>query len=177
LDDTQEVVILVDEADRPIGTAGKLAAHREGQLHRAFSVIVWNRTGEILLQKRAEGKYHSGLLWTNACCGHPRPGESNGAAAERRLAEEMGFACSLTEIGTFSYHAKLDRGMTENELVHVFRGEFNGEVDPDPNEAADYRWSTIAALREDVRAHPERFTVWFGKYINAEWPVALAPAA
>lgn len=177
MNDTEEHVILVDDADRPIGTAGKLEAHRAGRRHRAFSVIIWNSAGELLLQRRADGKYHSALLWTNACCGHPRPSEAAGVAAERRLEEEMGFRCALTELGTFSYHAKLDRGMTENELVHVFRGLHDGGINPDPNEVEAFRWCTLDALRQEIRDEPQRFTVWFAKYVNADWPVALAPAA
>ena len=118
----QELVVLVDDDDRIIGTAPKLDAHQSGALHRAFSIIVWDSAKRLLLQKRQAGKYHSGGLWTNACCGHPRPGEDVADAARRRLGEEMGFSCPLTNIGTIRYRAALDHSLTEHEIVHVFRG-------------------------------------------------------
>ncbi len=177
MDDTREQVILVDASDRETGVADKLDCHARALLHRAFSVIIWNSKGEILLQHRAFEKYHSGGLWTNACCGHPRPREEVGSAAARRLMEEMGFGVVLSHLGTFHYAAALDRGMSENELVHVFRGLYDGPVTPDPAEALDYKWSSLAALRDEIAADPARFTVWFAKYVNADWPMALAPAA
>lgn len=177
MDDTREHVILVDEADRETGTAGKLAAHVAGQLHRAFSIIVWNPAGEMLLQKRAFGKYHSEGLWTNACCGHPRPGESVAAAASRRLGEELGFTCPLDAVGTITYRAGLDKGMTENEFVHVFHGVYDGALAPDPREVSDTRWVSAAALDADMTRDPAAFTVWFVKYMRAGWPLAVRPAA
>ncbi|MDX2309167.1 MAG: isopentenyl-diphosphate Delta-isomerase [Hyphomicrobium sp.] len=177
MDDTTEHVILVDEQDREVGTAGKLDAHVRGQLHRAFSIIVWNTMGEMLLQKRALSKYHSGGLWTNACCGHPRPGEGVAAAARRRLREELGFECRLDEVGTITYRAGLDRGMTENEYVHVFHGFFDGDPSPDPNEVSETRWVGAAMLDQDMDRTPDAFTVWFVKYMRAGWPLAARPAA
>jgi len=170
-----EQLILVDAEDRDIGTAEKIDAHRRGLLHRAFSVIVWDSNGRQLLQKRAAGKYHSGGLWTNTCCGHPRPGEPVEAAARRRLGEEMGFTCPLEWLGTVQYRAAFDNGLAEHEIVHVFRGRYDGPLDPDPAEAEDYRWSRLDAIRSDVATAPERFSVWFLRYIAEEWPVALMP--
>lgn len=172
--DRPELLILVDDADRETGTAEKLEAHRRGLLHRAFSVIVWDSEGRMLLQQRDSGKYHSGGLWTNTCCGHPRPGEPTASAALRRLQEEMGFACALTPLGTISYRAEFENGLTEHELVHVFRGLYDGPVMPDPAEAQAYLWSTLADVRAGVARNPESYSVWFRKYVAAEWPTALA---
>jgi isopentenyl-diphosphate delta-isomerase len=166
-----EQVVLVDAENRPTGTAGKLAAHRDGALHRAFSVIIWNGNGEVLLQKRAAEKYHSGGLWTNACCGHPRPGEAVEAAAVRRLGEEMGFSCPLEEFGTITYRAELDQGLVEHEFVHVFRGTFDGVMAPNPDEVCDVRWITPDELLAAFDETPEIFTAWFVKYMRAQWPL------
>jgi isopentenyl-diphosphate delta-isomerase len=166
-------MIIVDGDDREIGTREKLSAHREGLLHRAFSVIVWDRSGRQLLQKRFIGKYHSGGLWTNACCGHPRPGEEPAAAAHRRLKEEMGFDCPLTALGTIRYRAELDHGLTEHEIVHVFRGVYTGVIAPNPEEAEGYQWCSLDDIRRDIAASPQSFSVWFREYISAQWPMAL----
>lgn len=173
LDDTFEVeqVVLVDPQDRETGTAGKMAAHRAGALHRAFSVIIWNSQGEVLLQRRAPGKYHSGGLWTNACCGHPRPGEPVDRAAARRLGEEMGFACPLNEFGTITYRADLDQGLIEHEFVHVFRGTHDGAMEVNPDEVSEIRWITPQALLKALEDTPEIFTAWFVKYMRAGWPL------
>src|SRR5918997_6672888 len=126
-----EQVILVDEADREVGTGSKLEAHREGALHRAFSVFVFDRRGRLLLQKRAAGKYHSGGLWSNTCCGHPRPGEATAEAARRRLREEMNFDCELRAAFEFLYRAQFTNKLIEHEYDHVFVGEFGGVFVPD----------------------------------------------
>lgn len=168
--DTEEVV-LVDAENRQTGTAGKMAAHRDGALHRAFSVIIWNSKGEVLLQRRATGKYHSGGLWTNACCGHPRPGEAVERAAVRRLGEEMGFDCPLEEFGTITYRAELDRGLVEHEFVHVFRGSYDGAMALNSEEVSEIRWMTPAALMRALDETPELFTAWFVKYMRAGWPL------
>ena len=177
MDEMSELMILVDEDDRAIGTAEKLEAHRRGVLHRAISVIIWDGAGRLLLQKRAAGKYHSGGLWTNACCGHPRPGEDVEAAALRRLEEEMGFTCALESLGTIRYRAELDHGMIEHELVHMFRGLYDGTIAPNPAEAEGYQWARLEDVRADVAAMPQRFSAWFRKYIAAQWPMALAAPA
>lgn len=156
-----EMVILVDPQDREIGTEEKLKAHRDGKLHRAFSVFVFNAKGEMLLQQRAFNKYHSGGLWTNACCSHPRPQEPVEQAAKRRLQEEMGIDCVLRKAFHFIYKAKLDGGLIEHELDHVFIGNYDGKITPDANEVADYRWLTIHALKNELQNSLEKYTVWF----------------
>jgi isopentenyl-diphosphate Delta-isomerase len=166
----EEQVILVDDLDRPIGVAEKMHAHREGLLHRAFSIFVTNAQGELLLQKRASSKYHSGGLWTNTCCSHPRPEETTLAASSRRLHEEMGFSCELHEIFSFTYRAELDNELTEHEFDHVLIGEFNGQPLLNPQEAEDYRWISIDALSTDIVAHSDRYTSWlkicFEKFVQ-----------
>lgn len=170
-----EHVILVDDADREIGTAQKLEAHRAGSLHRAFSVVIWDHCGRMLLQQRAADKYHSGGLWSNTCCGHPRPGENIAQAAARRLKEEMGVACDLAPLGTIRYQATFDNGLSEHEIVHVFRGRYEGPVDADPKEAADFAWKSLDDVRADVAARPEAYSVWFRAYVDAAWPTTMMP--
>ncbi len=174
--DAAEHVILVDEADRETGTAEKLDAHRRGVLHRAFSVMVWDRFGRLLLQKRHVGKYHSGGLWTNACCGHPRPGEDAGFAASRRLQEEMGFNCALSPLGTLQYRAALDQDLIEHELVHIFCGRFDGAIHADPAECDGYAWLPLQDIHVNVAAAPQRYSAWFQKYVAAGWPIASPPS-
>jgi isopentenyl-diphosphate Delta-isomerase len=169
-----ELMVLVDIDDRVIGTAEKLETHRSGTLQRAFSVIVWDSSDRLLLQKRSAGKYRSGGLWTNACCGHPRPGEQVHEAALHRLQEEMGFTCKLESLGTIRYRAELDRGLTEHELVHVFRGRYDGTIAPNPEEAEGYQWARLEDVRADVAAMPQRFSAWLREYVEAQWPMALA---
>lgn len=156
-----ETVILVDKHDRQIGIEEKLKAHREGKLHRAFSVFIFNDEGEMLLQKRALHKYHSAGLWTNACCSHPRPGEPVAQAATRRLQEEMGFACKLQKAFDFIYKVEFDNGLIEHEFDHVFVGNYDGGIAPDPDEVVDYRWVKIATLKKEIETFPEKYTVWF----------------
>ncbi|MBI5069611.1 MAG: isopentenyl-diphosphate Delta-isomerase [Deltaproteobacteria bacterium] len=155
-----ERVVLVDEADVARGSEEKLAAHRAGLLHRAFSIFVFDGAGRLLLQRRADGKYHSAGQWSNTCCGHPRPAEPLEAAARRRLQEEMGLACALRPLGTYRYQARLDGGLSENEIDHLLVGEFEGRPSPDPREASAWRWVAPGALRREVEHDPLRFTVW-----------------
>ena len=162
----QEQVILVDPMGREIGVEEKLKAHREGKLHRAFSVFIFNTQRELLLQKRAKTKYHSGGLWTNTCCSHPRPGETYHHAAKRRLNEEMGFECELTGLFSFIYHAKLENNLFEHELDHVFVGHYDGQPVPNPDEVADWKWMKIDALTRDVRENPAHYTYWFKLVLN-----------
>ena len=163
-----EQVILVDEADREIGTSEKLAAHQQGgQLHRAFSVFLFDDAGRMLLQKRAIGKYHFGGLWTNACCGHPRPGEEVDASARRRLREELGVESELREVFSFVYTAEdPGSGLTERELDHVLVGRFGGEARPDPDEVDALRWVECPELERDLARHPERFTPWLAHVLE-----------
>jgi len=156
-----EEVILVDSHDKEIGSAEKTDAHVKGLLHRAFSVFVFNSKGEMLLQQRARNKYHSGGLWSNTCCSHPKPGESVDDASKRRLQEEMGFTCKLKKVFHFIYKSALDKGMTEHELDHVFIGKFEGTVQPNSDEVHSYRWVTIERLLQDLIESPDNYTIWF----------------
>ena len=139
----------------------KMEAHRTGKLHRAVSVLVFNSDGHWLLHRRAAGKYHSGNLWTNTCCSHPRPGEAELNAAHRRLQEEMGLACELQHQFAFRYRAELDHGLVEHEFDHVFTGVTNDVPQPDPAEVAEWKYVSTDHLRVMVEKHPEEFTEWF----------------
>ena len=158
-----EEVVLVDERDRRAGVASKLAAHEGGgRLHRAFSVFVFDSAGRLLLQRRAAGKYHFGGLWTNTCCGHPRPGEDVMEAASRRLWEEMGIAPELARATSFVYEAfDPASGLTEREYDHVFRGRYDGEPTPDPEEADGWTWVDPEELAADLSENPDEYTPWF----------------
>jgi isopentenyl-diphosphate Delta-isomerase len=172
--DANELVVLVDATDRQIGTAPKLAAHREGRLHRAISVQIADARGRLLLQKRHIGKYHSGGLWTNTCCSHPRPGETPLEAAHRRLAGEMGIACTLAPRFTTTYRANLDNDMIEHEIVHVFAGSYEGPIRADPLEADGYAWVTPEQLRQDVTDNPGRYSAWFRIYLRDHWDAVVS---
>jgi isopentenyl-diphosphate Delta-isomerase len=156
-----EEVILVNEQDEETGIMEKLEAHRKAVLHRAFSVFIFNHKGEMLLQQRSLHKYHSGGLWTNACCSHPRPGEETMAAASRRLNEEMGFQTPIKKIFDFTYKAEFDNGLTEFEFDHVFAGEYNGIITADPEEVSDYCFKDLEAIRQSLKSHPKKYTAWF----------------
>lgn len=155
------MVILVDRNDRPLGTAPKLEAHRKGLLHRAVSVVLFNGRGELLLQRRAPGKYHSGGLWANTCCSHPAVGEPCDAAAARRLREEMGLAATLRHAGTLLYRTDLQGGMQEHELDHVYVGRCDRMPVPDPAEVAGFRYASLPAIREQMHREPELYAPWF----------------
>ena len=171
-----EHVVLVDELDRQVGIAEKLAAHQQPRLHRAFSVFVFNDAGELLLQRRAADKYHSAGLWSNTCCGHPRPGEDVAAAASRRLAEELGIRCALTRGPHFIYHATIDERCTEFELDHIFFGTTDEVPQPDPAEVQEWRWLSLPAVARELRARPANFTVWFEEAFSLIRPLAPRPA-
>ena len=156
-----EEVVLVNEKDEALGTMEKMAAHEKALLHRAFSVFVFNTSGDLLMQQRAFSKYHSGGLWTNTCCSHPRPGEQVADAAIRRLQEEMGFKTNLTKAFDFTYKAAFDNGLTEHEFDHVFTGIYEGPIHFNPNEVAAYAFMTEIELEEQIKKTPERFTAWF----------------
>lgn len=160
----KEFLILVDDNDREIGCEEKIQAHVAGQLHRAFSIFIFNTKKELLLQQRALCKYHSPGLWTNTCCSHPRPGETTLAAASRRLMEEVGFQTILHHAGTLTYRANMPQSkLIEHEYDHVFYGFFDGEPVPNPQEVAALRWENPATLSHELHEHPERFTAWFEK--------------
>lgn len=157
----EENVILVDENDVQIGLMPKLEAHQKAALHRAFSVFVLNDNNQILLQQRARQKYHSPLLWTNTCCSHQREGESNVAAGNRRLQEEMGFSTPLKDLFHFIYKAPFDNGLTEHELDHVLIGYFNGEPEINRDEVESWKWMAIGQVKADIETNPQNYTVWF----------------
>ena len=167
MNDDSEEVILVDTQDREIGHFPKLEAHRQGLLHRAISVCVVDRQGRMLLQRRASDKYHSGGLWTNACCTHPRPGESVAEAAGRRLEEELGVSCELDWILRTHYEAPVSDGLIENEVVHLFHGFYSGEVTPDAREVDSFVWTSRKTLLMDIEKRPQDFTYWFRYYIKS----------
>ena len=176
---SEEEVILVDAEDRAIGSAGKLAAHLENLRHRAISVLVFDRAGRMLLQRRADAKYHSPGLWSNACCTHPRHGEEPAVAAGRRLREEMGISLPLAFAGRFAYEAPVGAELWENEIVHVFTGTHDGthdgEILPDPDEVGAFGWHEVEALRADIAARGALYTPWFRLYAATPW--FAAPAA
>lgn len=157
----EEQVILVNEKDEQIGLMSKLEAHQKAVLHRAFSVFILNKKGELMLQQRAAHKYHSPLLWTNTCCSHQRDSESNIEAGKRRLFEEMGFVCDLKEIFSFIYKAPFDNGLTEHELDHVMVGEYEESPVINKEEVNDFKWMTLEAVKSDMETQPEIYTEWF----------------
>lgn len=158
---SEEHVILVNKKDEQIGLMPKLEAHEKALLHRAFSVFVFNKKGELLLQQRAADKYHSPLLWTNTCCSHQRDGETNIEAGKRRLQEEMGFVTELTEVFSFVYKAPFDNGLTEHELDHVMVGEFEENPNINPEEVESFKWMPLEDVKKDIASNPELYTAWF----------------
>ncbi|MEY2739443.1 MAG: Isopentenyl-diphosphate Delta-isomerase [Bacteroidota bacterium] len=157
----EEQVILVNEKDEPIGLMNKMEAHEKAILHRAFSVFILNDNNEVMLQQRAQHKYHSPLLWTNTCCSHQRAGETNIQAGKRRLFEEMGFEVELKELFHFIYKAPFDNGLTEHELDHVMIGYSNNAPAINPEEVASWKWMKIEAIKDDMIQNPADYTVWF----------------
>src|SRR5215469_16097486 len=163
---SDEPLILVDEDNRALGTASKLAIHEAGLLHRAFSIFMVDGRGRILLQQRNPRKYHSGGLWANSCCGHPRPGERTVTAARRRLNEELGVSDPLA-FGFFArYQAELDHGMRENELVYVYFGRLLSETKPDPAEVVGLEFVSVAELKRRIKQKPGSFTYWMKHYVR-----------
>ncbi|NAX21999.1 isopentenyl-diphosphate Delta-isomerase, partial [Vibrio sp. V39_P1S14PM300] len=136
----EERLILVDEKDNIIGSEFKLATHKQGLLHRAFSVFIFDQTQRLLLQQRAAAKYHSPNLWSNTCCGHPRKGEETQSAASRRLNEEMGFYTPIIHVSSFTYREEVPGNLIEHEFDHIYIGQFNQIPQVNPNEAGDWRW-------------------------------------
>jgi isopentenyl-diphosphate Delta-isomerase len=154
-------VILVDERDEQIGTMEKLEVHQKALLHRAFSIFIFNSKGEVLLHRRADKKYHSAGLWTNACCSHPAPGDDLLSAAHKRLHEEMGISAPLQKAFAFTYKAVLENGLTEFEYDHVFTGVYDGDVFPNKEEVSDYCFKSMEELQQSIESHPQKYTEWF----------------
>jgi len=163
---TNEFVILVDTSDREIGTMEKMEAHRKGVLHRAFSIFVFNSKQELMLQRRAFHKYHSGGLWTNTCCSHPRAGESLEYATQRRLQEEMGFTCKVQKAFDFMYEAHLDHNLIEKELDHVFIGFSDVQPKINPEEVAEWKYLSLDAIKKEISEQPDTYTAWFKIILN-----------
>lgn len=161
----EEKIILVDKKDNEIGEEEKLKAHQEGKLHRAFSIFIFNSKGEMMLQQRAKTKYHSGGLWSNTCCSHPRAGELLEEAVKRRLKEEMGFLCELEEIFSFVYKAKIG-DLIEYEFDHIFVGKFEENPKPNRKEVENWKWINQKELKGDIKKNPEKYTYWFEKILE-----------
>ena len=179
----EDKLILVDEQDRETGRAGKMEAHEKGLLHRAFSIFIFRRAlldnpdgtrtfhDQLLIQQRAEGKYHSAGLWANSCCSHPREGENLEEAAARRLPEETGFTVEdlespLEEKGAFLYKADFDNGLTEHEFDHVFVGQLKGDrldkaPSPNPEEASQMMFLDVDEIMIDILKNPGKYAAWF----------------
>ena len=163
MNDTEEktYVILVDQEDKEIGVAEKMAAHKGGgQLHRAFSLFIMKSSGELLLQRRAKSKYHGGGQWANSCCGHPLPGANLEGSAKQRLDEELGFSTSVHHIGTVLYKVYFDNNMTEWELDHIFVGNYDGDIIPNPDEVDEWKWVDIDWLVKDLEERPSIYVPW-----------------
>lgn len=172
MEDLEEKVVLVTPKDEILGTMDKLEAHQKGKLHRAFSVFLFDKKGNILLQKRASSKYHSPNQWTNACCSHPREGESYKDAALRRLGEELGISTDITEKFHFIYKADVGQGLWEHELDYVFVGNYEGEFSLNPDEVSEIRYIALADLEKEMKENPNHFTEWF-KIILSEYKKKL----
>lgn len=168
-------VILVNSSDEILGFIEKLEAHRLGLLHRAISVVVLNSKGELLLQKRAQNKYHSPGLWTNTCCSHPFPGEETKHAAHRRLKEEMGLSANLEFLFKFKYKTRFPNNLIEHELDHVFLCHTDEEPSLNPEEAVDWKYMSLSSVKSDIRRNPHHYTYWF-KLIVERLQTVLQPA-
>lgn len=162
----KELVILVDENDNEIGYLEKMDAHRQGMLHRAFSALIFNSKGELLLQKRADSKYHSAGLWTNTCCSHPRPNEKMVDAVSRRLKEEMGIDLIPNFAYKFLYRTELENNLIEHELDYVFLGICDTEPVINHAEVSDWRFTSLAEIRKDALKNPRAYTFWFKQIIS-----------
>lgn len=154
-------VILVDSNDTPIGVMDKLEAHQKGLLHRAFSIFLFDSQGRMLLQKRAEQKYHCGGLWSNTCCSHPLPDTDMSTCLQRKLAQEMGINVTVYKAFDFMYEVTLENGLIEHEYDHVYIGEFNGSPDPNPEEVCKWCYASKEEIHQTMQQSPESFTPWF----------------
>lgn len=171
---TSEKIILVNPQDKEIGMIEKHLGHQYGMLHRAFSVLIFRKRNgnlETLLQQRSKKKYHGGGLWTNTCCSHPRKGETLSEAAHKRLKNEMGITVKLKKVGKFHYIAKMDKGMTENEIDHVFIGIYNDDTIPtNPAEVQDYEWVNVKKLTKQLVRFPKKYSPWFKQALELALP-------
>lgn len=156
----KETIILVDKNDTEIGPIEKLEAHQKGLLHRAFSVFIFNSKGQLLMQQRADGKYHSAGLWTNTCCSHPNYGETTLAAIHRRMKEEMDMEAEVEFRFKFTYQALLENNLTEHEIDHVYFGFSDEHPTINPEEAKNWKYISMEELEKELTAHPENYTAW-----------------
>lgn len=154
------IIISVDEQGRMWGSVDKMQAHKTGKLHRVAYIFIFNTAGQLLMQRRAADKYHSGPKWSNTCCIHPKIGQETNKAAYGRLQEEMGFICDLDEIFTFGYCETLENGLIENEFAHVFFGVSNVPPVPNPLEVIDFKYITLEKLELDLQTNPDDYTIW-----------------
>ncbi len=154
----------------------KMAAHEQGMLHRAFSIFIFNERDELLLQRRADSKYHSSGLWSNTCCSHPNPGEVVKVAAHRRLQEEMGFDCALDEIFSLTYKAAVGNGLTEHEYDHVLVGRCDASPQANPDEVQEWKWVSLASLSKEILRFPDNYTHWLKLIIRFKAPELLKGA-
>lgn len=164
----EEQVVLVNENNEVLGLMPKMEAHEKGLLHRAISILIYNSKGEMLIQQRAKTKYHWALIWSNAVCSHPRENESFQSAAERRLQEELGINCSLSQIYRFIYKAQDEQtGLIEHEYDVVFRGDYDGKIPFNPEEVEAVKWISETELREDIANQPNKYSFWFKEILKA----------
>lgn len=161
-------IILVDADDQEIGQMDKLEGHQKGALHRAFSVLIYNSKGEMLIQQRAKTKYHSGGLWSNACCSHPKPGEAMEDAVQRRLIEELNINLTPRFSHKFIYKVMFPNNLIEHELDHVYIGKFDGEPEANKEEIADWKYISKEELRKDIEQNPDHYSHWFKLILSHE---------
>lgn len=171
----QSLIAVVDTNDDVIGYFEKQQVHLDGILHRAFSILICNGKGQMLIHQRAHEKYHSPGLWTNACCSHLIQGEQMDTVIVERLLHEMGFSCSLKHLFTFHYRVELSNGLIENEIDWVYIGQFDGTPVPNPNEVADWKWVDIDFLLSDIEVNPKKYTYWF-RHIMQEYKLKILQA-
>lgn len=162
----EDAVILVDEHDNELGTMPKLEAHITGTLHRAFSLFIFNSEQQLLIQQRAISKYHSGGLWANTCCSHPRPNEPLLNAIHRRLDEEFGMRCDMQSIGNVLYNEQVTDNLIEHEYDHLFLGFSDDTPQYNPDEIMNYRWISLEKLYQDIKNNPQNYSVWFRYILN-----------
>jgi isopentenyl-diphosphate delta-isomerase len=163
---TKQQVVLVDKNNRKIGVEEKIKAHKEGRLHRAFSIFIFNSNGDLLIQQRAKTKYQSAGLWSNTVCSHPKPNETYRQAIHRRLREEMAFDCKLKKLFCFIYKTGFKNGLIENEYDCVFIGKFDGKPKPNSKEIMNHRWISVKELKQDIIKNPNKYSVWLKIALN-----------